>query len=141
MSYIWKSNRNWKTELFSFHFVYLQSADDLFSVEPLAPSNLQDNGDSRLNASNGDDQAPSFLSRLDVNYRLRQLDDAIDNDAIVENAADDEEVSEQDDVPSERDRHNSTRSNLDDDGQDGLRNEEIVQVNQVEAFADLAFFS
>lgn len=67
------------------------------------------------------------MSRFERNYGLRQLDDTIDNDAVVDNVADDEEVSEQDDVPSERDRHNSTRSNLDEDGQDVLRNEEVVQ--------------
>lgn len=49
-----------------------------------------------------------------VNYQLRQLNDT-DNDAVVDNVADDEEVSEQDDTPSERDRHNSTRSNNDED--------------------------
>lgn len=110
---------------FSFFFVILQSADDLFSVEPLAPSALRDgNGDGRSGARGNDDQSSGFLSRLDVNYRLRQLDETIDNDAVVDNVADDEEASEQDDVTSERDRHNSTRSNNDDDGQDGLRNEE-----------------
>lgn len=60
------------------------------------------------------------------NYRLRPLDDN-ENDAVNDSVADDEEVSEQDDVQSERDRHNSNRSNLDEDAQDALRNEDVVQ--------------
>lgn len=110
----------------------------MFSVEPLAPSALRDgNSDGRLSNSRGNgSQSPGFLSRLDASYRLRQLEDSIDNDAVVDNVADDEEVSEQDDVPSERDRHNSTRSNIDEDGQDALRNEEVVQ----EVESDNEFF-
>lgn len=109
----------------------------MFSVEPLAPSALRDGHlDGRGGARGNDDQSSGFLSRLDVNYRLRQLDDTIDNDAVVDNTGDDEEASEQDDVASERDRHNSTRSNIDDDGQDGLRNEEVVQ----EGESDNEFF-
>lgn len=50
-----------------------------------------------------------------------------ENDAIGDNAVDDEDASEQDDTQSERDRHNSTRSNLDDDAHEVLRNEEVVQ--------------
>lgn len=112
----------------------LQSADDLFSVEPLAPQALRDGQlDGRAGARGNDDQSSGFLSRLDVNYRLRQLDDTIDNDAAADNAGDDEEVSEQDDAVSERDRHNSTRSNIDDDGQD---HQEVVQ----EGESDNEFF-
>lgn len=123
--------------LLLFSFLLLQSADDLFSVEPLAPSALRDGHlDGRGGARGNDDQSSGFLSRLDVNYRLRQMDDTIDNDAVVDNTGDDEEASEQDDVASERDRHNSTRSNIDDDGQDGLRNEEVVQ----EGESDNEFF-
>lgn len=71
---------------------------------------------------------------MDVNYRLRQIEDAIDNDAVVGNAGDDEEASEQDDAPSERDRHNSTRSNLDEEANEVLR--EVVQ----EGESDNEFF-
>lgn len=106
-------------------FVF-QSSDDLFSVEPLAPSASRDgNSDDRLSHSRRSGrQSPGFLSRLDASYR--QLDDN-ENDAVGDNVVDDEEVSEQDDVQSERDRHNSNRSNLDEDAQDALRNEEVVQ--------------
>lgn len=98
----------------------------MFSVEPLAPSTSRDgNGDDRLSHSRRSGrQSPGFLSRLDASYR--QLDDN-ENDAVGDNVVDDEEVSEQDDVQSERDRHNSNRSNLDEDAQDALRNEEVVQ--------------
>lgn len=118
------------TAPFSITSSNVDSADDLFSVEPLAPSALRDgNADSnRLSSLRGnDDQSPGYLSRIDVNYRLRQLDDTIDNDAVIDNTGDEQdEVSEQDDAQSERDRHNSTRSNNDEDAQDALRNDEVV---------------
>lgn len=98
-------------------------------MEPLAPSAVREgSGESRLPLTRRSGrQSPGFLSRLNSDYRLRQLDDN-ENDPVGDNVVDDEEVSEQDDVQSERDRHNSTRSNLDEDAQDALRNEEVVQV-------------
>lgn len=121
------TNRRTNPLLFAF-----QSADDLFSVEPLAPSALRDaSGEGRGSARGADDQLPGFL---DDNYRLRQIDDAIDNDAVAGNAGDDEEASEQDEAPSERDRHNSTRSNLDEEASDALR--EVAQ----EGESDNEFF-
>lgn len=114
---------------------FLQSADDLFSVEPLAPSR-DANGDLRSGGRSVEDQAGAFLSRLHDSFPLRQIDDAIDNDAVVDNVADDEDASEQDDAASERDRRNSTRSNLDEDGQDALPNEEAA----AEGESDNEFF-
>lgn len=67
---------------------------------------------------------------VDVDYGLRQLNDT-DNDAAADNAADDEDASEQDDTQSERDRHNSTRSNND---------EEVLREVVAEGESDNEFF-
>lgn len=67
---------------------------------------------------------------------MRQLEENIDHEAAVDGVADDEEISEQDDANSERDRLNSTRSNMDEDAQDSIRNEEAAQ----EGESDNEFF-
>lgn len=88
----------------------------MFSVEPLAPTAVRDG------------TAENHLTRRRhaiADFRLRPLDDN-ENDAVNDSVADDEDASEQDDVQSERDRHNSNRSNLDEDAQDALRNEDVV---------------
>lgn len=72
--------------------------------------------------------ASNFLSRLDVNYRIRSLDDAHtgDNDTVIDNVQDDEDASELDELP---DRSNiRSNSNLDEDVQDPLRSEDAAQV-------------
>lgn len=121
--------------IFSFNFS--QSSDDLFSVEPLTPSSVARNSvpASRqgykvynLGPRNVGDQASSFLSRID-RYRMRRLDDAAENDAAIDNGQDDEDVSEQDDIPNERDRSNIRPSNnMDEDVPDPLRSEDAVMV-------------
>ncbi len=73
------------------------------------------------------DQASSFLSRID-RYRMRRLDEAAE-DAAIDNGQDDEDISEQDDIPNERDRSNIRPSNMDDDVPDPLRNEDAVMVS------------
>lgn len=101
------------TAPFSISSLSTDNPDDLFSVEPLAPSATRDgaNEDSRMSGLR------SGMSNVGVDpeYVLRQLGADTDNDAAADNAGDDEEVSEQDDTQSERDRHNSTRSNNDEE--------------------------
>lgn len=58
---------------------------------------------------------------------MRQLEEDIDREAVDVGIADDEEISEQDDANSERDRLNSTRLNKNDDAQDSMRNNEAEQ--------------
>lgn len=115
-----------------------QNSDDLFSVEPLAPSSVARNvanvPSSRqgykvynLGTRNVGDQASSFLSRID-RYRMRRLDDAAE-DAAIDNGQDDEDISEQDDISNERDRSTIRPSNnMDEDVPDPLRNEDAVMV-------------
>ena len=63
----------------------------------------------------------SFLSSSTITY--------VDNDAL-DNGQDDEEISEQDDLPSERDRTNNRPvGNMDEDVQDPLRNDDAAQVS------------
>lgn len=75
---------------------------------------------------------------FDVNLMsIRPLDDTVDNDTAMDNGQDDEDASEQDDLPSERDRPNIRMpSNLDEDAQDPLRNEDAAQ----EGESDIEFF-
>lgn len=118
------------TAPFSISSLSSDSPDDLFSVEPLAPSTTRDgaNDDNRL-AGIGRGAINSVS--VDVDYGLRQLGGDTDNDATADNAADDEEASEQDDTQSERDRHNSTRSNND---------EEVLREVVAEGESDNEFF-
>lgn len=88
--------------------------------------NRGESGERRLSSRTITIQSPPF-SQLE-SYRMRQLDDN-ENDTVGDNAVDDEEASE-------RDRHNSTRSNLDDDAHEVLRNENAVQ----EVESDTEFF-
>lgn len=109
------------TAPFSLTSSTTDSADDLFSVEPLAPSSSRESDGNRISSLRSEIDTVSLGVRL--SERFRNLDDTIDNDVVTDNAADDGDASEQDDTHSERDRHNSTRSNND---EDGLRNEEVV---------------
>lgn len=109
------------TAPFSLTSSSADSADDLFSVEPLAPSAARETDGNRLSTLRAEIDNVSLGARL--SERFRNLDDAIDNDAVIDNVADDGDASEQDDTHSERDRHNSTRSNND---EDALRNDEVV---------------
>lgn len=109
------------TAPFSLTSSSADSADDLFSVEPLAPSNARESDGNRMSTLRAEIDNVSLGVRL--SERFRNLDDTIDNDAVIDNVADDGEASEQDDTQSERDRHNSTRSNND---EDALRNDEVV---------------
>lgn len=109
--------------------IFAQSSDDLFSVEPFAPSTARP-GTSSVVASatrSGDDTTGTFLSRHDVNYRIRPLDELVDNDATIDNGQDDEDVSEQDDMDRSSRTLNRSANNLDDDVQDPLRNEDAAQ--------------
>lgn len=118
----------------------IDNSDDLFSVEPLTPSSVARNATNapasrqgykvyNLGPRNVGDQASSFLSRID-RYRMRRLDDAAENDATIDNGQDDEDISEQDDIPNERDRSNIRPSNnMDEDAPDPLRSEDAVMVN------------
>lgn len=118
---------------------FCKNSDDLFSVEPLTPSSVARNAANapvsrqgykvyNLGPRNVGDQASSFLSRID-RYRMRRLDDAAENDAAIDNGQDDEDISEQDDIPNERDRSNIRPSNnMDEDVPDPLRNEDAVMV-------------
>lgn len=109
------------TAPFSLTSSNADSADDLFSVEPLAPPTARENDGNRMSNLRAEIDSVSLGVRLSESFR--NLDDAIDNDAVIDNAADDGEASEQDETQSERDRHNSTRSNND---EDTLRNDEVV---------------
>lgn len=123
----------------TFQLFPFQNSDDLFSVEPLTPSSVARNAANapssrqgykvyNLGPRNVGDQASSFLSRID-RYRMRRLDDAAENDAVIDNGQDDEDISEQDDIPNERDRSNIRPSNnMDEDVPDPLRNEDVVMV-------------
>lgn len=110
----------------------LQSSDDLFNVEPLAPTSARTGGNiqSRTATSRTSNVlASNFLPRMEINYGIRLLDDTVDNDAAIDNVQDDEEASELDELPSERERSNiRSNSNLDEDVQDPLRNEDVAQV-------------
>lgn len=123
-----------------FLFFSFQSSDDLFNVEPLAPTSTRtgNNLQSRAVASrSSNDMASNFLSRLDANYRIRSLDDANagDTDTVIDNVQDDEDASELDELP---DRSNiRSNSNLDEDVQDPLRGgEDAAQ----EGESDIEFF-
>lgn len=108
----------------------IDSSDDLFSVEPFAPFAARPGATSTVVSSSRvpEDQATSFLSRHDVNYRLRPMDDNVDVDVAIDNGQDDEEISEQDDMPSDRDRliHRPV-NNMDDEVQDPLRNDDAAR--------------
>lgn len=92
-----------------------------------APASRQGYKVYSLGTRNVSDQASSFLSRID-RYRMRRLDDAAE-DVTIDNGQDDEDISEQDDMPNERDRSNIRPSNnMDEDVPDPLRNEDAVMV-------------
>lgn len=151
---VWYNMRNWFSHL-------AQSSDELFGVEPFAPSSARgttrsagltvDASSSRAAGSSSalaDDSnvggngggsssgvlAGSFLAaaaRHDLNYRLRALDDAADEASGMDGMQDDEDASEQDDLPADpRERQRPVSSNIDDEVlQDPLRNDENAQVN------------
>lgn len=124
----------------------------MFSVEPFAPSSASRSGSASVAAGNvgassvrggasgasaADDQVSGFLSGHHDGggssaYRLRQMDDSVDMDATIDNGQDDEEVSEQEDMDRSVvvGRLNSSVSNMDDEVQDPLRNEDAAQVRR-----------
>ncbi|XP_053696945.1 E3 ubiquitin-protein ligase hyd isoform X2 [Sabethes cyaneus] len=130
------------TAPFSLSSSSIDSTDDLFSVEPLAPptnraSNIVDiaTGSSRGEPVENERSSNSgFMSR--INLRLRDIEDNNDADAMVQ---DDGETSEQEEM-SERDQPPPRRSSgvravasaaainaSEEESQDPLRNEEAAQ--------------
>lgn len=71
--------------------------------------------------------------RHDISYRLRAAMDDAGDDANIDNGQDEEDASEQDDLPSdgrERSLNRPVSSNIDDEVlQDPLRNDDNAQVN------------
>ncbi|XP_058822733.1 E3 ubiquitin-protein ligase hyd isoform X2 [Topomyia yanbarensis] len=130
------------TAPFSLSSSSIDSTDDLFSVEPLAPptnraSNIVDiaTGSSRGEPAEGERNSNSgFMSR--INLRLRDIEDNNDADAMVQ---DDGETSEQEEM-SEREQPPPRRSSgvrtvassaaisaTEEESQDPLRNEDVAQ--------------
>ena len=61
----------------------------------------------------------------------RRLEDVAENEATIDNGQDDEDISEQDDMPNERDRSNRPSNIMDEDVPDPLRNEDAVMVSVI----------
>lgn len=90
------------------------------------------------NNNNGGGAGASSISfapavRHDISYRLRAAMDDAGDDANIDNGQDEEDASEQDDLPSdgrERSLNRPVSSNIDDEVlQDPLRNDDNAQVN------------
>ncbi|XP_063710070.1 E3 ubiquitin-protein ligase hyd isoform X2 [Culicoides brevitarsis] len=102
----------------------LSNADELFSVEPLAPSNrtsgiltAQASAVSTVDVERSSE--PDYISRIRV--RLREVDENNDNDATIHEDGDTSEQEEQD----------NNQSNAQQDDVEGqLRNEEAVVENE-----------
>ncbi|XP_038119605.1 E3 ubiquitin-protein ligase hyd isoform X3 [Culex quinquefasciatus] len=135
------------TAPFSLSSSSIDSTDDLFSVEPLAPpanrgtANIADiaAGSSRGGGSDGIEAERStnsgFMSR--INLRLRDIEDNNDNDAMAQDDGENsepEEMSEREQPPPRRSsggvRTVSSAATLnagEEESQDPLRNEEAAQ--------------
>lgn len=126
--------------LLQFAFNLTQSSEDLFSVEPFAPTSANSrhagagrsgNDSAAAMSANSssimrvvpDESAANFLSRHDIGFRLRSMDADVD-DGGMDNGQDEEDASEQDDAmpADQRDRpllnHQRSASNIDDEVQD-----------------------
>ncbi|XP_039430881.1 E3 ubiquitin-protein ligase hyd isoform X6 [Culex pipiens pallens] len=135
------------TAPFSLSSSSIDSTDDLFSVEPLAPpanrgtANIADiaAGSSRGSGGDGIEAERStnsgFMSR--INLRLRDIEDNNDNDAMAQDDGENsepEEMSEREQPPPRRSsggvRTVSSAATLnagEEESQDPLRNEEAAQ--------------
>lgn len=120
----------------------MQSTDDLFSVEPLAPptnraANIVDiaTGSSRGDVIENERSSNSgFMSR--INLRLRDIEDNNDADAMAQDdgeTSEQEEMSEREQPPPRRSSSVRAVSNAvainanEEESQDPLRNEEAAQ--------------
>uniref|UniRef100_A0A336LUN3 HECT-type E3 ubiquitin transferase n=1 Tax=Culicoides sonorensis TaxID=179676 RepID=A0A336LUN3_CULSO len=103
----------------------LSNADELFSVEPLAPSNRtsglltaqESTSAASVDAERNSD--PDYISRIRV--RLREVDENNDNDAAIQDDGETSEHEEQD---------NNQSNAQQDDANDQLRNEDAVVENE-----------
>lgn len=113
-------------------------ADDLFSVEPLAPASRQANltADAVTSRIDSESAESGFLSRISSALR-NELDEANDPDAMVQ---DDGDISEQDDSQSViHSRQNISNNNNNNNVIDDVADDQMGQDNGHEAESDNEF--